>query len=95
MPKWLVQTLCDNKLDAPLSRRTCSGSQHVSYASDCYALAVASLCDEEEPVSFDEAQNSKNWMAAMQSEFDAILKNGTWSLCDLLVGKRAIGTKWV
>ena len=83
------------KLDAPLSTRTRFGSQHVSYASDCYALAVASLCDEEEPVSFDEAQNSKNWMAAMQSEFDAILKNGTWSLCDLPTGKRAIGTKWV
>ena len=51
--------------------------KNVSYASDCYALAVASLCDEKEPVSFDEAQNSENWMAAMQSEFDAIFKNGT------------------
>ena len=31
----------------------------------------------------------------MQSEFDAIMKNGTWSLVDLPVGKKAIGTKWV
>ena len=59
MPKWLVKTLHDSKLDAPLSTCTCFGSQHVSYASDCYALAVASLCDEEELVLFDEAQNSK------------------------------------
>ncbi|MCO5596315.1 hypothetical protein L7F22_050376 [Adiantum nelumboides] len=48
-----------------------------------------------EPLSFDEAQNSKNWMAAMQSEFDALIENDTWTLCDLPPGKKAIGTKWV
>ncbi|MCO5581516.1 hypothetical protein L7F22_035401 [Adiantum nelumboides] len=95
MPKWLVYTLRDSKLDAPLSSRTCSGSRHASYASDCYALAVFSLHDVEEPLSFDEAQNSKNWMAAMQSEFDALIENDTWTLCDLPLGKKAIGTKWV
>ena len=94
MPKWLVQTLRD-KLNAPLSTHTHFGSQHVLYALNCYALVVASLCDKEEPVLFDEAQNFENWMATMQSEFDAILKNGTWSLCDFHVGKREIGTKWV
>ena len=31
----------------------------------------------------------------MQSKFDAIMKNGTWPLVDLPVGKKAIGTKWV
>ena len=31
----------------------------------------------------------------MQSEFDTIMKNGTWSLVDLPVGKKAIDTKWV
>ena len=53
------------------------------------------MCDEEELVSFNEAHNSKNWMAAMQCEYDAIMKNGTWSLCDLPLGKKAIGTTWV
>ena len=95
MPKWLVQTLRDSKLDAPMSSCTCSGSQHVSYVPDCYALVVSSLCDEEEPVTFNQAQNSQNWLAAMQIEYDAIMKNGTWSLVDLPVGKKAIGTKWV
>ena len=51
------------------------------------------FCDEEEPVTFNEAQNSKNWLAAMQIEYDAIMKNGTWLLVDLPVGKKAIGTK--
>jgi len=34
-------------------------------------------------------------MAAMRVEYDAIVKNGTWSLCDLPLDKKAIGTKWV
>ena len=58
LPKWLVQTLRDSRLYAPLSSRTCSQALIV--------LAVSSLCDESKPVTFDEAQNSKNWMAAMQ-----------------------------
>jgi len=91
MPKWwLVQTLCDSKLDAPLPSCTRFGSQHVSYASDCFVVAI-----EEEPVSFKEAQNSRNWMAAMHIEYDAIVKNGTWPLCDLPPGKKAISTKWM
>ena len=70
-----VQTLRDSKLDAPLSTRTRSGFQHGSYASDCYALVVSRVCDEDERVTFDEAQHSKNWWATMQSKFDAIMKN--------------------
>ena len=31
----------------------------------------------------------------MQCENDTIMKNGTWSLCNLSLGKKAIGTKWV
>ncbi|MCO5580334.1 hypothetical protein L7F22_034200 [Adiantum nelumboides] len=62
MPKWLVHTLRDSKLDAPLSNRTRSGSRHASYASDCYALAVSSLHH---------------------------------TLCDLPLGKKAIGIKRV
>ena len=60
-----------------------------------YGMVVLSLCDEEEPVTFDLAENLENWMAAIRIEYDAIVKNGTWSLCDLPFGKKAIGTKWV
>ena len=48
MPKWLVQTLRDSKLDAPLSSRTRSGSHSADFASDSYALAVLNMCDEED-----------------------------------------------
>lgn len=53
------------------------------------------MCEEKELVSFYEAQNSKNWMTVMQLEYNSIVKNGTWNLCDLPPGKKAAGTKWV
>ena len=56
---------------------------------------MSSMCDEEEPLSFDEAQNLETWLVAMQNEYDSIMKNGTWSLYDLYIGKKAIGCKWV
>ncbi|RYA70280.1 hypothetical protein DD595_25430, partial [Enterobacter cloacae complex sp. 4DZ3-17B2] len=31
----------------------------------------------------------------MQSEYDALIENDTWTLCDLPPSKKAIGTKWV
>lgn len=93
MPKWLLQTLRDSKLDAPLPSHTRHGSHDAFYASDCYALVVLSLCDKEEAITFNKVENSKNWMAAMQSEFDAIVSNGTGSLCYLPSSKKAIGTK--
>ena len=40
-------------------------------------MAESSLCDENEPVSLDEAQNSENWIAAMQLVYDVIMKIGT------------------
>ena len=65
VPKWLLQTLQDNKLDVPLSYRTRSSSHSASFASNCYGMAGSSLCDQNEYVSFDEAQNSKNAMVVM------------------------------
>ena len=38
---------------------------------------------------------SSEWQAAMDSEYKALIDNGTWELVDLPKGRRAIGTKWV
>ena len=62
MPKWLVQALHDSSLATSLPNCTCFGSQHASYAHDFYAFVSANMCDEEEPISFEEAQNSKFWI---------------------------------
>lgn len=72
------------------------GSYHASTSFvDHSFIVVAETCNEEESVSFEEAQESDHWMHAMQDEYDSILKNGTWDLVELSYGKKAIGTKWV
>ena len=57
MPKWLVQTLCDDNLIAPLPTHNHSWSHHASYAHDCYAFVVANMYNEEDPISLEEAQS--------------------------------------
>ena len=53
VPKWLVQTWKDSKLETFLSSQAFSSSHRASFASDCYAMAVPSVC-ENEPVSFND-----------------------------------------
>ena len=36
-----------------------------------------------------------NWKAAMQEEYDSIMKNQTWDVVDHPVKRKIIGTKWV
>lgn len=37
----------------------------------------------------------KDWKAAMNSEYDALMKNKTWHLVPPLKGRNVIGCKWV
>lgn len=53
------------------------------------------LLKVEEPVSFNEAVEGKEWKDAMQVEIDTIERNNTWILADLPPGHRPIGLKWV
>ncbi len=62
-----------------------------------YASIAASNI-EDEPQSIEEAmdgQDSVHWKNAIDSEMDSLVKNGTWELTDLPVGKSTVGSKWV
>ena len=48
-----------------------------------------------EPNSFEEASTQVEWKEAMQNEYDALIKNGTWKLVDPPVGTKPNGCKWV
>ena len=51
-----------------------------------------------EPKTFTEAMRSdeaNEWMRAMTEELESIERNGTWSLCSLPKGRKAIGVRWV
>lgn len=46
-----------------------------------------------EPTSFKEAASYDEWKEAMQKEYDAFIKNGTWKLVHPLLGTKPIGCK--
>lgn len=48
-----------------------------------------------EPRSVSQALKHPLWLAAMKEEYDALMRNGTWTLVQLRRGKNPITCKWV
>ena len=48
-----------------------------------------------EPTYFKEVASHDEWKEAMQKEYDALIKNGTWKLVVPPLGAKPIGYKWV
>ena len=57
--------------------------------SENFALSVV------EPATFNEAVEYDEWKMAMQSEYDAVMKNQTWKIVDCPHDVKPIGCKWV
>ncbi|XP_071738670.1 uncharacterized protein [Rutidosis leptorrhynchoides] len=56
---------------------------------------VSNLNKSIEPTCYSEACLDKNWVDAMNTEIDALMRNNTWVLVDLPKGRKPIGSKWV
>ena len=48
-----------------------------------------------EPSSFTQAVKDPNWRVVMAIEFDALLRNATWSLVPRTPSMNIVGSKWV
>ena len=48
-----------------------------------------------EPKNVTQILENSDWFAAMQEEYNALLKNKTWDLVPLPANRQAIGCKWV
>ncbi len=53
------------------------------------------MMHHSKPCNYLKAFNSKGWDHAMDQEMDSILKNRTWSLVGLSLGKKLINVQWV
>ena len=83
-------TMCQ---DATCSTR----GPHKAHLTFEYACLMADSIGPD-PKTFQEALRSPaaaQWKKAMDDEYNALVKNGTWTLCPLPKGRKAIGTKWV
>jgi hypothetical protein len=59
------------------------------------ALTASIATHEDELTCFSPASKHPEWRAAMNAEFDAFLKNGTWSLVPFSSHMNIVGFKWV
>jgi len=60
-----------------------------------HALLTTTSLDEIEPTCHSSAIRHPKWRAAMNNEFDALLKNHTWTLVPSSTAQNLIGCKWV
>ena len=64
----------------------------------CPSLYSILLTDASEPKCYDEVvqvDTKIQWESTMIEEMNSLLKNQTWGLCKLPVGKRVLQNKWV
>ncbi|GJY78750.1 ribonuclease H-like domain-containing protein, partial [Tanacetum coccineum] len=48
-----------------------------------------------EPTTYDEAIRNPKWIESMNNEIEALLRNNTWTVCDLPKGRKPVGSKWL
>ena len=44
---------------------------------------------------FEEAVQEPTWVDAMVEEYDSIVRNSAWEIFPRLVGKSAVGSRWI
>ncbi|GKB13852.1 retrovirus-related pol polyprotein from transposon TNT 1-94 [Tanacetum coccineum] len=66
--------------------------QQVPYNPSANHATVTTIT---EPTSFTVAYNSPEWHQAMKEEYDALIKNGTWSLVPRASNTNVVDGKWV
>ena len=100
-PSYQTDYVC-NSSSSPTPTPKSSGilypiASFYSYAqlSSSHKAFSMSVTQCTEPKTYKEACQSKCWLKAMESELDALAKNGTWSIVDLPHNVKPIGSKWV
>ena len=55
------------------------------------------MCDlvDQEPTSYEEAIQKKEWVEAMTKEYQSIMKNDVWDIVPKPEGKSVVSSKWI
>ena len=81
----------ENKYGAPkFSTRTSKRSKPFS----SYVALMCSLVDQE-PTSYEEDVQKKEWVEAMMEEHQSIVKNDVWDIVPKPEGKSVVYSKWI
>ncbi|KAG7570069.1 Glycosyltransferase 61 [Arabidopsis thaliana x Arabidopsis arenosa] len=94
------ENIVPNNPSPPALRRTERQINKPRYLEDYVLMAEEEgefllLCLNDEPRSYYEAKEIKEWVHACEDEINSIEKLKTWNLVDLPIGAKPIGLKWV
>ncbi|GJQ89693.1 putative RNA-directed DNA polymerase [Tanacetum coccineum] len=65
---------------------------NLSRSNFCFSTT---LNKTTEPTTYDEAIRNPKWIESMNNEIEALLRNNTWTVCDLPKGRKPVGSKWL
>jgi len=68
---------------------------HLYYTSKYPLVALHTSLSLVEPTCYTKAATDSRWRTAMATEFDALMANGTWTLCPRPLHNSVIRNKWV
>nr|GEX82767.1 ribonuclease H-like domain-containing protein [Tanacetum cinerariifolium] len=71
--------------------------KHVNYSklnfvNYCFATALNKYV---EPSTYYDAVKDARWVEAMNNEIEALIRNNTWTITDLPIGRKVIDNKWL
>jgi hypothetical protein len=81
------------QLERPRTRLQSGVSQPKNFTDG--TIRYAYFCSTGEPSGIAEAFADSRWKAAMDEEYNALLKNGKWHLVPSTHGQNVIDCKWV
>ncbi|KAL8139110.1 hypothetical protein V2J09_005111, partial [Rumex salicifolius] len=84
----------DNSSHVMTTRSSTHSLKPKALTATKYPLPTA-LAAHIEPKLFHQAAKDPNWQHAMQVEFDALMKNGTWDLVPRPSEANVVGCKWI
>jgi hypothetical protein len=72
-------------------------AKYLSYQkiSHKHKTFLSKISSQSKPRTIQEALSSLAWRLAVKEEMDALLKNGTWEVVNLLKDKTTVECKWV
>lgn len=91
-PTWLADFVTPNSNMAAGAEATSVTPQLISPTFSCFLVAIE---PQTNPLSFNQAVKSKEWIDAMNLELDTLEVNGTWEVTSLPPNRKAIGCKWI
>ncbi|GKE26579.1 ribonuclease H-like domain-containing protein [Tanacetum coccineum] len=90
MPAKFNDYMLDSKLKYGIEK-------HVNYsklnaANYCFATT---LNKSVEPTTYYDVVKDVKWVEAMNNEIEVLIRNNTWTLTDLPIGRKTIDNKWI